>query len=341
MDLYEQFPRSRLNLDPEFEQLLERCRERHVCCLDLIYGDAGELTSRLELPILVIKKFVKLIDLEPLGAQVTRTQQMFSTGDPAVDRMLGGGILTGAITEIFGESATGKSQFCMQLCESVQGSRQHGGLEGSAVYISTESIVETKRMREISSHLDNIFVINCNDIETQEQILSVQLPILVKQHNVKLVVVDSVSHHLRLENNQNKNKIVNRMLSHLLDLAIESNLSVVLTNQISDLPNREVVSRLSNYYQIGWLNGWANSDIKKYQQNISCRSKVNALGLEFNNFIDTKIMLGKYYLFQEDETWELHRFLKVIYSPISNYSEIEFSMEKNGIKTHQELSEKE
>lgn len=44
-----------------------------------------------------------------------------------------GGILSQGITEIAGESASGKTQLCMQLCLSVQLPKRHGGLESGKV----------------------------------------------------------------------------------------------------------------------------------------------------------------------------------------------------------------
>lgn len=43
-----------------------------------------------------------------------------TTGSKELDRLLGGGIETGSITEIFGEFRTGKSQFCLTLAVTCQ-----------------------------------------------------------------------------------------------------------------------------------------------------------------------------------------------------------------------------
>ncbi len=39
-----------------------------------------------------------------------------STGSQSLDQLLGGGVETGSITEIFGEFRTGKTQLCHTLC---------------------------------------------------------------------------------------------------------------------------------------------------------------------------------------------------------------------------------
>ena len=53
-----------------------------------------------------------------------------TTGCKDLDELLGGGIETGSITEIFGEFRTGKSQLCHTLCVTCQISHEQGGAEG-------------------------------------------------------------------------------------------------------------------------------------------------------------------------------------------------------------------
>lgn len=43
-----------------------------------------------------------------------------TTGSGELDKLLGGGIETGAITELFGEFRTGKSQLCHMLAVTCQ-----------------------------------------------------------------------------------------------------------------------------------------------------------------------------------------------------------------------------
>lgn len=43
-----------------------------------------------------------------------------TTGSGKLDDLLGGGIETGSITEIFGEFRTGKTQICHMLCVTCQ-----------------------------------------------------------------------------------------------------------------------------------------------------------------------------------------------------------------------------
>lgn len=58
----------------------------------------------------------------------------FSTGCPILDRTLNGGIRLGQITEIYGESGCGKTQFCIQLSLEVQRTFRTRGEEASMFF---------------------------------------------------------------------------------------------------------------------------------------------------------------------------------------------------------------
>ncbi|GME76127.1 unnamed protein product [Ambrosiozyma monospora] len=64
-----------------------------------------------------------------------------TTGSKQLDTLLGGGIETGAITEVFGEFRTGKSQLCHTLAVTAQLPIDMGGGEGKCLYIDTEELI--------------------------------------------------------------------------------------------------------------------------------------------------------------------------------------------------------
>lgn len=55
--------------------------------------------------------------------------------------LLGGGIETGSLTEIFGEFRTGKTQLCHTLCVTAQRPLDQGGAEGRVIYVDTEGVL--------------------------------------------------------------------------------------------------------------------------------------------------------------------------------------------------------
>ena len=72
-----------------------------------------------------------------------------------VDGLLGGGVETQSITEVYGEFGSGKSQVTHQLVVNVQLPREHGGLEGSAMFIDSEDTFRPERIDDMVRGLDN------------------------------------------------------------------------------------------------------------------------------------------------------------------------------------------
>ena len=70
-------------------------------------------------------------------------------GVDEVDDLLGGGVETQSITEVYGEFGAGKSQVTHQLAVNVQLPAEHGGLEGSAIFIDSEDTFRPERIEQM------------------------------------------------------------------------------------------------------------------------------------------------------------------------------------------------
>lgn len=302
MDLYDELPWSELLYDEEFTALLDATKQHQVSVVELLTVNAKELARILQRSINEVSKFQEVLSLE-FNKQLTQSKprltaeiedpKSFSTTDVSIDDALGGGIHTHGITEIFGESSTGKSQLLMQLSLAVQLPPKLGGLGGKCVYITTEGDLPTQRLQEMIASRpefkengvsqDNIFTVSCNDLVNQEHILNVQLPILLENHEgaIKLVIIDSISHHLRVElesksfkDFQGNKFYIDQMAEGLLNLARKHLLAIVVANQVGDKPLSDRVDTcrqdVDNYeYQLGWMVGWKDSTIlyrQKYNE---------------------------------------------------------------------------
>jgi len=73
-----------------------------------------------------------------------------STGAEEIDALLGGGIETGSITNVFGPAATGKTQLCFKLAVQCQQKGSKGGAEGKCVFIDTTGTFKGERVAEIA-----------------------------------------------------------------------------------------------------------------------------------------------------------------------------------------------
>ncbi|XP_076872992.1 DNA repair protein XRCC3 [Brachyhypopomus gauderio] len=136
---------------------------------------------------------------------------------PVLDELLRGGLPLNGITELAGESATGKTQFGLQLCLSVQYPQDYGGLGSGAVYICTEDSFPIKRLRHLITrqsrlrpHVppalirslrfsDSIYIEHAADVEALQACVSQRVPMLLERGLVRLVVVDSVAALFRTE----------------------------------------------------------------------------------------------------------------------------------------------
>ncbi|KAJ3127030.1 hypothetical protein HK100_009973 [Physocladia obscura] len=165
----------------------------------------------------------------------TKQGHMLTTGCPHIDAELNGGLRTGQITEIYGESGSGKTQLGLQLGITCQWSVARGGLNASAAYILAEENFQSVRflqlaeslseqqsqqspisplatpatqtsattaattttMRSLFEFTDNIHLTHVRDPATLIHIVQYMLPVLMTRHNIKLVVVDSVAATLR------------------------------------------------------------------------------------------------------------------------------------------------
>jgi len=102
-----------------------------------------------------------------------------STGSKDLDALLGGGVETGSLTEIFGEFRTGKTQLCHTLCVTSQLPLDQGGGEGKAMYIDTEGTFRPQRLVAIAERfgldvetvLDNVAFARAHNSEQQMELL--------------------------------------------------------------------------------------------------------------------------------------------------------------------------
>ena len=172
-----------------------------------------------------------------------------TTGSKALDGLLGGGVETQAITECFGAFGSGKSQIGFQLAVNVQLPKNAGGLNAKCVFIDTESTFRPDRIIQLAEAkgldpkkvLKNIFVAKSYNSDHQV-ILTEKIKDLMKEHNIGLVVVDSLMSHFRSDYTGRgelapRQQKLNRHLHALQKLADTHNIAVYLTNQVMARPD--------------------------------------------------------------------------------------------------------
>jgi len=201
-------------------------------------------TKLVELGVLE-KDFVTATEIYKKRQSIER----ISTGTNSLDDLLGGGIETQAITEIYGEYGTGKTQICHTLCVMVQMPRNKGGLEAGAIYIDTEGTFRPERiyriaeMRDLDPNeaLENVVVAKAYNSAHQELIIEDVGPIIDKT-GARLLIVDSAVAHYRAEflgrgTLAGRQQRLNKFMHLLLRIAETYNVAAVATNQIQASPD--------------------------------------------------------------------------------------------------------
>ena len=177
-------------------------------------------------------------------------REKISTGVDELNDLFGGGIETQAITELYGEFGSGKTQICHQLAVQVQLPKEDGGLDGNVLYIDTEHTFRPERLISIAEAkgLDPEAVLSriqtMRTYNASHQIMALESASKkLQEGNVKLLIVDSCVGLFRAEylgrgtlseRQQRLNYFV-----HLLSRMGETyNVACVITNQVQHNPGQ-------------------------------------------------------------------------------------------------------
>ncbi|NWG08851.1 MAG: DNA repair and recombination protein RadA [Nitrososphaerales archaeon] len=178
-----------------------------------------------------------------------QTIERIGTGSKNLDDLLGGGIETQAVTELYGEYGSGKTQLCHTLCVKVQTQKDQGGLSSGAIYVDTENTFRPERIVEIAEAynlepeevLSKIIVAEAYNSAHQELIVR-EAGRFIEKERIRLLVVDSAVAHYRAEflgrgTLAERQQRLNRFMHNLLRLAELYNVAVVVTNQVQSAPD--------------------------------------------------------------------------------------------------------
>ncbi|KAJ5166808.1 uncharacterized protein N7482_005589 [Penicillium canariense] len=230
--------------------------------IEALHADLGFEKNRTDIGTFSEDEPSSSINLDTIAVKpgpATKLQgsrwNMISTLDPAMDALLGGGIPTGYVTEVTGESGSGKTQFLLSLLLAAQ-LAERNGLQQCALYISTEHPLATNRLSQLlechpylsslpadkAPSLENVISMPVMmDLETQDHVLNYQLPVAIANYNIGLVIIDSITSNYRAEHSSNNILAISTRSSELAklgqllrNLAAKEDIAIVLANQVSD-----------------------------------------------------------------------------------------------------------
>src|SRR5512137_1260275 len=183
-----------------------------------------------------------------------------TTGSKGFNELMGGGMETQSIVELYGEFGSGKTQVAHQLAVNVQLPQKMGGLNGSAVIIDTENTFRPERIAQMVKglpeseesswdpedflrHIHVARAFNSNhQILLAENALDLAEKLKDSDKPVRLLVVDSVTAHFRAEyvgrgTLADRQQKLNKHLHGLMRFGDLNNALIMVTNQVMAKPD--------------------------------------------------------------------------------------------------------
>jgi DNA repair protein RadA len=172
-----------------------------------------------------------------------------STGSSMLDDLFLGGIETQAVTELYGEFGSGKSQICHTMCITAGQPVESGGLNSGVIYIDTEGTFRPERLEQISSSRNIDPVRALQNVAVCKVYNSAHLELIVKNlgkyiddYKAKLVVVDSIISLHRAEFSgrgtlADRQQRLNSIMHKLLRISEIYNIAIIVTNQVQSAPD--------------------------------------------------------------------------------------------------------
>lgn len=226
--------------------------------MSLAVASPGELTDACGVSEAVARKIIvaarsKLNMGFESGTQLLKKREnvlKITTGSKAFDEMLGGGIETGAVTEVFGAYGSGKTSVAHQIAVTAQLPVEEGGANGAVVWIDSEGTLRPEYIKQIAEargldaekilkKFKGVRAFNSDHqmllAEKVEELIRDGLP-------VKLLVIDSMTSHFRSEyigrgQLSDRQQKLNKHVHILLKLATQFNIAVYITNQVMSRPD--------------------------------------------------------------------------------------------------------
>ncbi len=228
--------------------------------MSIAVATPGEIVGATEMSEATAKKIIAIaranLEMEfTSGEEIMKKREKMmkiTTGSTELDKLMGGGFETGAITEAYGQYGSGKSQIAHSLSVRVQLPQEKGGANGVAVYIDTEGTFRPERIKSIAQDcgidpqeaLKNVKVARAYNSDHQ-MLLAEKIDDLIvnKGVNVKIVIVDSLTAHFRAEyigrgTLADRQQKINKHMHALMKVADKHNIAIYVTNQVMSKPDQ-------------------------------------------------------------------------------------------------------
>jgi hypothetical protein len=306
--------------------------------VQLLHYSLEELKTRTKLPIPTLISIQQHLSRKYLLTEtiISDSDSKLSTGDKGIDLLLNGGLIKGQITEIYGESGTGKSTFAMQLCYQSLLPIQLGGLGGGSLIISTSKYPSIKKLEDLfysfsskygvddsvdSMHewMDQIYIAEVRDFDTILHLMKYHFPQFMLNKGLKLLIVDSIAGNFRGTDDGIAYEITTRsgfifnvcQMAH--DLCSRHQIVGVFVNEVS-----------ANFHHKVYVGSSTQGKLFSSAFTGDSYDVLPALGNSLANCINSRIYL---------ERKNGKRRMEIIFCPDAELGSLEISIDQNGIKS--------
>lgn len=210
---------------------------------------------------------------------------MIKTGIDKLDEILGGGLKSGTITDIFGASGTGKTQLALQIMLYSLSENNKVFYQDTTGGFRPERLVEMAEQKQIKpDFLDRISVARITNVMEQQNTLD-----KIRQSDFSLVIIDNVTdlfsfEYPKEEQFLQKTSQFSKYMKSLSQIALQTRIPIILTNmirKIDDTEQENMDSIISLYTHI-------KIKLAKKQPNYTAQVFVNPLKLNQFSYTITK-----------------------------------------------------
>jgi len=152
-----------------------------------------------------------------------------------LDEILGGGIETRTVTQLYGEPSSGKTNLCLlAIVRAVEQGKK-------AIYIDTEGGHSLERLEQIAGKnfqkvLDSTLFFEPTEFKEQDETIKSLEKLVEKEKDIGIIVLDSAVSLYRCErddeNAQELNRSLTMQVAKLSQLARKKNIASVITAQV-------------------------------------------------------------------------------------------------------------
>lgn len=155
---------------------------------------------------------------------------------PSIDRILGGGIETSAVTQLFGEGGSGKSNICLQVTRNVIRSSQ------KVIYIDTEG-ASMERFSQICGGEEEykkysreaLFFQPMNSVQLRDAVKST-LKLANRDLHIGLIVLDSATVFYRVSlgsgRDEENRREISQIIMDLMEVSRKQDIPILITTQV-------------------------------------------------------------------------------------------------------------